>query len=407
MRRRPGGFWPLDPFAWRLSALYAAVFLVAGTKVPFLPLWLEWRGLTLGEIAIITAAPLFARIVVTPGIGFAADRLGNHRRVVIVLAWAALGFLVLLAHAGGFAMLLALTLVIAMAWTSVMPLAETVTMAGVRAKGLDYGRMRLWGSVSFIAASVAGGMAVGHFGPACAVWLMVAGAVLTVLAAHSLPSSAPGGDRAGVQTRGRAWLEIRPLVLSPRFLLFLAAVGSVQAAHAVFYTFGTVHWRAQGLSATWSGVLWGIGVIAEIGLFAFSGAAVRATGVVLLILVGALAGVVRWTAMGFDPPLALLIVLQVLHGATYGATHLGAVHYISSTVPSALAGTAQALYASVTAGVAMGSATLLAGWLYGAWVGRAYFAMALLSAAGVAAALALQRTQPDLNSPQDARSQMR
>ena len=387
------GRGPIDPFAWRLSGLYAAVFLVAGTKVPFLPLWLDWRGLTLAEIGIITAAPLFARIAVTPAVGFVADRIGDHRRVLIVLAWAAFGLLLLLAQATGFAALLALTLLIAVAWTSIMPLAETVTMSVVRSKGLDYGRMRLWGSLSFIAASILGGMAIGQAGPAAAVWLMAAGAALTVGAAHSLPRPvvAPDAVRAGVGVP--IWSQIRPLILSRTFLLFLLAVGCVQAAHAVFYTFGTVHWRAQGLSATWSGLLWGVGVVAEIGLFAFSGATVRAVGVAALMTAGAIAGVVRWTAMGFDPPLALLIVLQILHGATYGATHLGAVHYIGSVVPPALAGTAQALYASVTAGIAMGSATLLAGWLYASWGGLAYLGMALLSAAGLAACLTLLRAE--------------
>lgn len=390
MIQKPSGSRP-DPFAWRLSALYAAVFFVAGTKLPFLPVWLEWRGLTLAEISIVMAAPLFARIVVTPVVAFAADCWGDHRRVVVILAWGAFAGLVLLTQAHGFWALLALTLVIAMAWTSVMPLAETVAMSGVRSKGLDYGRMRLWGSLSFIAASVAGGMAVGQLGPASAAWLMVAGAALTVGAAHHLPRPIAVPPAGQAWTRAPSWPAIQALVTSRAFLLFLLAVGCVQAAHAVFYTFGTVHWRAQGLSATWSGILWAIGVIAEIGLFAFSGAAVRAVGVAALIMAGALAGVVRWTAMGFDPPLTVLVALQVLHGATYGATHLGAVHYISSAVPQQLSGTAQALYASVTAGIAMGSATLLTGWLYPAWGGRAYLAMAVLSLLGLSASYALLR----------------
>jgi PPP family 3-phenylpropionic acid transporter len=390
MQRSPSS-WRLDPLAWRLSGLYAAVFLVAGAKVPFLPVWLDWRGLTVAEISIIAAAPLFARIVVTPAIAFVADRRGDHRFVVVLLSWAALCGLLLLSQAHGFWMLLVLTLVIAMAWTSIMPLAETVTMSAVRSKGLDYGRMRLWGSLSFIAASIVGGMAVGWLGPASAVWLMVAGGALTVTAAHGLPrpTALAPADQSG--RRAPAWSAIRPLVTSRSFLLFLLAVGCVQAAHAVFYTFGTVHWRAQGLSATWSGVLWAIGVIAEIVLFAFSGAAVRATGVAVLIMVGALAGVIRWTAMGFDPPLIVLVVLQVLHGATYGAPHLGAVHFISSTVPQELGGTAQALYASATAGIAMGSATLLAGWFYAAWGGGAYLPMAALALMGLLASLALLR----------------
>lgn len=366
------------------------MFLVAGTKLPFLPIWLEWRGLTLAQISIVTAAPLFARIIVTPVIALAADRWGEHRKTLIILAWIALALLMLLTQAYGFPAILGLTLLIAVAWTTVMPLAETVAMGGVRAQGLDYGRMRLWGSLSFIAASFAGGWAIVVFGPAVAVWLMVAGAAGTLAAAYVLPASS-SLDAAAKTRPSVTRAEIVALVMSGRFVLFLFAVGCTQAAHAVFYTFGTVHWRAQGISAGWAGVLWAVGVSVEIGLFAVSGAAIRWRGPVLLIAAGALAGVVRWSAMAFDPPLAALVALQVLHGLTYGATHIGAVHYISASVPPALAGTAQALYASMTAGIAMGLATLLAGQLYVASGALAYLAMAGLSLAGLVAGLALLR----------------
>ncbi len=375
-------------FAWRLSAFYAAVFLVTGTSLPFLPVWLDWRGLSLAEISIVTAAPLFARIVMAPAIGYMADRWGEHRKVLILLAWLAFALLVALNGVRGFWAILAVTLLIAVAWTSISPLAETVAMAGVRGHGLDYGRMRLWGSLSFIAASFGGGLILAATGTGWAVWLMVAGAAATVMAAHVLPvpaSAAQTVSQGVPPTRA----DIVQLATSRGFLLFLLAAGSVQASHAVFYTFGTVHWRAQGLSPAWAGSLWAIGVIAEIGLFAFSGAVVRVCGSVLLIVAGALAGLVRWTAMAIDPPLAALMGLQVLHGLTFGAAHLGAVHHISATVPANLAGTAQSLYASAIAGVFMGSATLASGPLYAAYGARAYLVMAVLSAVGLAAGMLL------------------
>jgi PPP family 3-phenylpropionic acid transporter len=175
------------------------------------------------------------------------------------------------------------------------------------------------------------------------------------------------------------------------FVTFLVAAGAVQAAHATFYTFGTLHWMAQGLSSGWSGALWGIGVAVEIGLMAVSGALVRRVGAVELIVLGAVASVVRWLAMGFDPPLAALILLQALHGLTYGATHIGAFYFITRAVPGQQAGTAQALYAAMAAGIAMGGAMLLSGQLYASHGGRTYWAMAGIAAAGLAASLALRR----------------
>jgi PPP family 3-phenylpropionic acid transporter len=83
-------------FAARVSVLFAAIFVVAGTNLPYLPVWLDWKGLSPREIALITALPLFVRVLVTPAIAFAADRSGDHRLFLIVLSWCGLAALVLL-----------------------------------------------------------------------------------------------------------------------------------------------------------------------------------------------------------------------------------------------------------------------------------------------------------------------
>lgn len=373
--------------ALRLGTFYAALFVVAGTKLPYFPIWLDGRGLGTAEIAAIVALPLFVRIAVTPLIGVAADARGDRRQALVVLAWVALAAFVMLGFVGGFWPILACTLLLSVATTSLMPLIETIAMAGVRRLGLDYGRMRLWGSLSFIAASFLAGAAIARAGHEAVLWLLVLGAAMTVAAAHFLPGRDADDSAATAQPRVALADAVR-LVASPAFATFIVAVGLAQASHAVFYTFGVLHWQAQGISSTWAGVLWAVGVVAEIGFFAFSRRIVAAVGAAALIAAGAVAGVVRWMALALDPPLAVLLPLQALHGLTYGAAHLGAVHWMSERLPAAQAGTAQSVYSSVTHGIALGIATLAAGWLYAGWKGGAYLPMAAMSAVALVAALA-------------------
>jgi MFS family permease len=80
----------VTPLAWRLGFLYAALFVVVGCYLPYMPVWLHWRGLDEDAIALLLAAPLFARILFTPLISFAADWSGARRTVLIVLAWGSL-----------------------------------------------------------------------------------------------------------------------------------------------------------------------------------------------------------------------------------------------------------------------------------------------------------------------------
>lgn len=390
----------------RVSVFFAALFLIYGVHLPYLPVWLEWRGLTPGEIAIVTSAPFFLRLVATPLLAYHADRTGDHARLILMLSGIGLVAALILSQIAGFVPILLATVVFAISTYTVMPLTETVAIKGVR-RGLDYGRMRLWGSLTFIVASFAGGAAVDWAGAGVGIWLIVGGAAATFLAALVLPANDDGS-----RPRRRAALEETsalepPAAVVPRrgidratvvrlarnrvFLVFLLAIGAVQAAHATFYTFGAIHWRDGGLSAAWVGTLWAIGVMTEVALFAVSRRVVERFGPVRLLIAGAAAAVVRWLAMSADPSLAVLIPLQVLHGLTYGASHLGAIHFIGRAVPEGAGGTAQAFYATVASGVMQGAATLLSGALYARYGGGAYLAMAGLAAVGLAATLVLAR----------------
>ncbi len=388
-------------FAARVSMLFAAIFVVAGTNLPYFPVWLDWQGLGPREIALITAVPLFVRVLVTPAVAFAADRAGDHRLFLIVLSWLGLAALLALSQSAGFWPILLCTIAFALAWTTIMPLTETVALSGVRVAGLDYGRMRLWGSLSFIVASVVGGWVVQSLGAGSAVWLLVAGGAMVTAAAHALKRPIGAGRLKAATTPPRLRIgDVAGLLRARSFVVFLFAAGAIQAAHATFYTFGTVHWASQGISAGWSGALWAIGVIAEIGLFAFSAAVIGRLGPMNLIVFGGAAAALRWFLMGFDPPLAALPALQMLHGLTFGATHLGAIHYMGRVVPDRQSGTAQALYASVTGGIAMGSAMLASGPLYAAYGGASYWVMAGVAVAGTGAALSLLRPRAGIAQPQ-------
>lgn len=374
-------------YAWRVSLFYGALFSVTGVQLPFFPVWLDWRGMTAQDIAFIGALPMLARVIAAPLFAHLADRSGRHRQVLIWVAWSGCAALMLLGLARGFWTIFALSLAFAVVWTAVIPLTETIAVAGVRAAGLDYGHMRVWGSLTFVAANFAGGLLLDGTGPWAAIWLIATLAAATALAALVMPAP----PMTGVAHSRPSLRSAFGLVREPVFLTFLVATGAVQAAHAVFYTFGTLHWRASGLSAAWCGGLWAIGIVAEILLFTFSAHVLRAIEPVRLMCVGAAAAVVRWLLMGFDPPLAALIPLQVLHGITYGATHLGAIHFIGRRVGDHEGGTAQALYASVNGGIAMGLAVMVAGHAYAAAGGRAYWAMAALAAVGLAASVMLER----------------
>lgn len=386
--------------ATRIGLFFAALFLVLGLHLPFFPIWLDWVGLSAGEIAVVTAMPLFLRLGFAPLLAIYADRHHAHRLAILALAIVALITVILLIVTRGFWPIFLVSLVFTLAVATMMPLVETIAVAGVKKHGHDYGRMRLWGSLAFISVGFVGGWLIDWQGAGITVPLLIAAAVAALLAGINLPKP-PGQafhtNDADRVSRARAMSdgdEVRRLASSGLFLVFLLACSAIQGAHGLFYTFGALHWKAQGLSTAWVGALWAIGVLAEVVLFAWSRAVVARFGAVMLIIAGGVAGILRWGVMSLDPGLAVLIPLQVLHGFTYGATHLGAIFFMAESVPERAAGTAQALYGACAAGVATGAATLASGPLYAALKGEGYLVMALIAGVGVVAALVLRARWP-------------
>lgn len=366
---------PRDHFVLRISLVYAGMFLLIGIFMPFFPVLLDSNGLSPTEIAYVMTVPLFSKVITSPLIAAFADRIGNRRLVMAVCAGAAAIMSFGLIWADSFWTILAVVALLSILWHPIMPLTESVAIGGARARNRDYGRIRLWGSLGFVVANVTGGYALAKYGIGTGLPLIIAGYILTFAATLGLP--APGGERETVlevRTSGSVYREL----LQPAFLLFIALCALVQASHAVYYLFSTIHWTGQGISTFAIGWLWAIGVIAEILLFIWSRPLVEKFGTHGLLAISAVGILVRWSVTGLNPGLGWLVIIQVLHGITFGAAHLAVVNFIADKVRPELAGTAQTVNFAI-AGIFMSLMTLLSGPIFQALGGAAFQVMALLA----------------------------
>ena len=375
---------PLSGHATRLATFYGATFAVVGVLTPFWPVWLSSRGLNATQIGVVLAAILAVKVLANPAAAHYADRLGERRRPMIVLAAASCAAFAFFGAAHGFWTILAVTVAFSATRAGVMPLGESLTMLSAYAQGLDYGRLRLWGSLTFIAAAAATGELLVGRSEDLVYWLGLGTLAISFAACVALPDVRP-------PKRSRPRLPVRRLLANRLFVLFLAATALVQGSHSVYYAFSTLHWRAAGHSDAVIGLLWAEGVVAEIALFAVSGRVVRAVGPAGLVVLGGLAGALRWTVTGASTDLAVLAAMQVLHAFTFGAAHLGAMHFITRAVPTAMSASAQSLYSAAVMGIGLGLATLAAGPLYAAFAGAAFHMMAAMGLAGAVLAAALTR----------------
>ena len=365
----------------RLALFYAALFLFIGINLPFWPFWLTAQGLGPAEIGALMAAALWIRVVANPLLARLADRRGETRRPLALLLLLAVAGYGLFTLTEGFWQIFAVTLLASAAMSAVMPLGDSLTMHAALRRRVDYGRVRLWGSLAFIAAASGGGLVFAGRAPGLVLDGLIVALALTFAAALLLPDW-----RRPPTERGGGFLT---LLANRRFLVFLAAASLVQASHSVLYAFGTLHWQAAGYTKGSIGWLWAEGVVAEILLFAAGSALLKRIDGPRLLAVAGAAAALRWVVLGLTTSLPVLAAVQVLHGLSFGAAHLAAMDFIARAAPPGLAATAQSLYSAVALGGVFGVTMLLAGRLYAVQGGHAFFAMAAMALAGMGLALLL------------------
>ena len=370
--------------AARLAAFYAAYFAAVGVMLPYLPVWLQSRGADANSIGLILACSIAVRAVSGPVMAHWADRTRQRKTLMVLLAAAATGSFSLFNLAEGVPALLAVAVLFGFFWSPMMPLGESLTLLTAREEGLDYARIRLWGSLAFIATAFLGGWWLSQSDESVILWLSLALIGAMFLACVGLP------DRRPADVSSARW-PIWQVLRDREFLLFMLAGACIQGSHAVYYAFGTIHWRAIGLSEDVIGALWAEGVIAEVIFFLWARPLIRRLGPMLLVAAAGLAGVIRWSATGLTDDLSALVVFQALHALTFGAAHLGAMYYIVDRLPPALSASGQSVYASVVLGIGSSLAIVSTGPLYEALGGAAYLPMAALAALGAAVALVLAR----------------
>lgn len=368
----------------KLGATYGCFFLALGILQPYLPLWLQAQGLGPEAIGVALAIPMLTRLAATPLLGILSDRLGRPRAVLTVLALATVAAMAGLAASRTLPAILVMLGVLAAVWFPGFSLLDAYTSRQARAGRADFGRARQWGSAAFLFSNLAGGTAIGWFGADSVVLLMIGGHLAYVAATLTLPELPRAEPRPSPLKGRRARLG---------FLAGICAAGLVQASHSVLYLFATVHWKAEGIPLATIGVLWAVGVAAEMAMFRAGSRLMARLGPYRLIALGGLAAVLRFAAMAADPPLAVLVPLQLLHAFTFAGTFLAMVELVARSVSEHRSGTGQTT-ASWTSSLLMSAANVAAGPLWAAFGPLAFLAGCGAGLAGALVAVAAARLQP-------------
>ena len=343
---------------WRLAAVYFFYFAYLGAFAPYFSLYLSSLGIAATGIGVIMALPQLVRIGAPYLWGWLADRGGHRLRVARVCTAIGTAVYCGLFAAQGVETLFAIVLLMSFFLSAALPQVEITTLSHLGERSAGYGRVRVWGSLGFIAAVLAVGYVLDWLPVAVLLWIMLA-ILLGVTVLLMLVPEAPHVEHA------RDQVPIGRVMRDRRVVALIVACALMAVAHGPYYTFYSLYLVDHGYSKGAVGWLWSVGVICEIAIFfwmahLFRAFTLRAVLIASFALAAMRFAIIAWCA----DYLWLLLVAQTLHAATFGSFHaaaLGLVHRFFSGHHQARG---QAIYTSLTFGLGGTLGGLYAGYAW-------------------------------------------
>ncbi|KLU16051.1 MULTISPECIES: 3-phenylpropionate MFS transporter [Xenorhabdus] len=378
----PSTFW--------LGLGYFTYFFSYGIFLPFWSVWLKGEGIDASMIGVLLGVGMVARfvgsLVISPTVKNPAKLINALRLLSLLALLFAVGF----AFGSYWVWLFFIMVGFNLFFSPLVPLSDALAGTWQKQFTFDYGKVRVWGSIAFVISSSLTGILmsanginlsisslnfgwnissdslnhwVGHelFGTHHIILALLLFSVTAMLLGMMLkPSIMPVGKIKAANTNAVSFKE---LLSEKSVWQFLLCVTLLQAAHAGYYSFGSIYWEQAGYSSSTIGYLWSLGVVAEVIIFTFSKQLFRRWSARNLLLLSGICGVVRWGLMATSTELSMLIIIQILHCGTFTVCHLAAMRFIGARKENEII-RLQATYSALAMGGGIAVMSMIAGFMY-------------------------------------------
>lgn len=348
---------PAIPYT-RLSLFYFVFFALTGTFMPYWTLYLQHLSFNAEQIGLMMGMVMATRIIAPNIWGYLADVTGERLRIVRFGALLSALCFVAVFFTQQFWWLTAVLVAYSFFQNAILAQFEAVTMGHLRSAPSEYSRIRLWGSVGFIVTVLGAGALLARVPTQTLPVMVMVLAVAIWVSSLLVPN-------VSTTRRRQAESSFVSLLMRPEVLAFFAVNFLNQLAHGPYYTFYSIYMEAQGHSRALIGVLWGLGVVAEVWIFTRMPHWLPRIGVRMVLLLSALLAALRWALIGLFPEsLPVLVLAQLLHAASFGSSHAAGIAWVYARFGQGHQGQGQALYSAT--GFGLGGAC-------GAWLSGVFW----------------------------------
>lgn len=345
--------------------------------IPFLPVYLEDKGLSASEIGIVIGTGGFVTLIAQPLWGFISDKTKTIRKVMLILVSLTTIFGYFLFNVDSYVLLVMFALLVYFALMPLDPLTESLNFTVSEMARVSYGSIRTYGALGYAILSLIVGFSMDYFGMNSASILFAILGLISFAIVWFMPDVQASSKPVTME-------GLKQVLKNKEMLLFLVMVFISSIPARMNDTFLGIHLRALGGDTSLIGIAFFIAATSEIVIFALSFWWLRKGKELEIITMATFFYFLRFILAAFIlSPLALTL-LQVLQMFTFPIFYTAAIQYLYQIMPKEWRATGQTVLALLFFGLSSIIASYAGGYIYKEFGGHTfYFIISIMSFIGV------------------------
>jgi len=358
-----------------ISSQYFIYFGVLGIFLPYFNLYCYHLGFSGLQIGILSALRSLAMVLFPMIWGALADRFQIRKPIYILCTLLSSAIWGLYLFFVDFWSMLLIAAFYGIFYAPIISFLEAVTMDVLGQEKKSYGRIRAWGSISFIVMVLVLGKIIDLYSIDIILILILAGSLILAAVSVGIPAIKPKKHEL-LQSGADSLLERRVIIFL--FCAFLMLV-----SHGAYYGFFSIHLENLGYGSTFIGIAWALASTAEILVMIKSDKIFDRFSLENVLFFSFMVSASRWMILFFAGSTLVILVSQILHAVTYGTFHMASILYIDRLAPSQAKTLGQAVNNALTYGLGLMVGFFVNGYVYGITGSHTLFLMsALIALAG-------------------------
>ncbi|CAN2042436.1 MFS transporter, PPP family, 3-phenylpropionic acid transporter [Candidatus Magnetomoraceae bacterium gMMP-15] len=327
-----------------------------GIFLPYFNLYCYHLKFTGFEIGLLSSVRSLIMVIMPLFWGAVADYYKNRRFIYIFCNFMGTAFFVFYIYITNFWGMLIITLLYSIFWAPIISFMEAFSMDILGSDKESYGKIRVWGTISFIITVISLGKIIDLYSIKIIIILIFAGSFLQLIFSNFMPEAA-GPEKT-------SYLQALQSLLKARVIIFLLSSFLMLVSHSTYYGFASIHLENLGFDNTFIGIYWAAGSIAEMFVMINSQQILKRFSIEKILIFSFAIAVLRWTVLFFARSGILILLTQLTHAVTYAAFHIASIIYIDYLTPKELKTLGQSVNNAVSYGLGLMVGLFLNGCLF-------------------------------------------